>query len=98
MTKYLFFVNLEDAPLIMTKDFVDKIDDFFEKTDKMLFINTMGKTRIEALPEVEKEKKKCRNCGCDPSVGDVNKTPIANKPKASIKTIVDGKLNADTGF
>ena len=66
MTKYLFFVNIEDAPLILTKDFANKIDTFFEKDDKMLFINTTGQTRVESLPEIEKKEKKCRNCDCDP--------------------------------
>ena len=70
MTKYLFYVNRDDAPFLMTKKFVDELDTFFEKTDKMLFLNILtGDTRVEILPEiekVEKPRKKCRNCGCDP--------------------------------
>ena len=64
MTKYLFFINRDDAPFLMTKKFVDELDTFFDKTDKMLFLNIItGDTRIEVLPEGEKvEKKKCRNC------------------------------------
>ena len=92
MTKYLFFINRDDAPFLMTKKFVDELDTFFDKTDKMLFLNIItGDTRIEVLPEGEKvEKKKCRRTLCD--IARIKKKTI--KSKATI----DGKLNADTGF
>lgn len=99
MTKYLFFINRDDAPFLMTKKFVDELDTFFDKTDKMLFLNIItGDTRIEVLPEGEKvEKKKCRNCGCDPyAVRDHSKDKVKETIKS--KATIDGKLNADTGF
>ena len=58
MTKYLFFINRDDAPFLMTKKFVDELDTFFDKTDKMLFLNIiMGNTRIESITRRRKSRK-----------------------------------------
>ncbi len=53
--RFVFYVNTEDSELIMTKKFVDNLDKFFLKEDKLLFVNTTGQTRIEALPTEEKQ-------------------------------------------
>jgi hypothetical protein len=52
--RVIAYINVEDAGLIMTKKFVDELDKFFDKSDKILFVNTNGTTRFEVLPEQEK--------------------------------------------
>lgn len=52
--RVIAYINTEDAPLIMSKDFVNNLDKFFDKEDRILFVNTNGMTRFEVLPEVTK--------------------------------------------
>ena len=52
--RIIAYINVDDAGLIMTKKFVDELDQFFDKSDKILFVNTNGTTRFEVLPEQEK--------------------------------------------
>ena len=40
--RIIAYINVDDAGLIMTKKFVDELDQFFDKSDKILFVNTNG--------------------------------------------------------